>query len=238
MRLTLHRGTLLTDMPFLGARDRAALAARPGARRGLSTSRAELGKQAVSDMVLDGEIVAFDASGKPSFGAMQDRGGGPSGRCSIASTSCSFAGVDLRRRDLCRSPALPFAVPAAVAAGAAGARHRRTASLCTRRRWRAASKASIGKRKDSKYEAGRRSGSWVKVKATNSADFVVGGYTQGKGRARGARRAAPRLLGGRQAALRLARRLRLRRQDARAGPGAARAAAFRASLHSRRSPPT
>src|SRR3954464_14309557 len=31
---------------------------------------AELGMQAVDRMVLDGEIVAFDASGKPSFGAM------------------------------------------------------------------------------------------------------------------------------------------------------------------------
>src|SRR5947207_3401451 len=39
----------------------------------------------------------------------------------------------------------------------------------------------IGKRKDSRYEAGRRSASWLKVKPTQSADFVVGGYTKGKG---------------------------------------------------------
>ena len=39
----------------------------------------------------------------------------------------------------------------------------------------------VGKRKDSRYEAGRRSPSWLKVKPTHSADFVVGGYTQGKG---------------------------------------------------------
>jgi bifunctional non-homologous end joining protein LigD len=39
----------------------------------------------------------------------------------------------------------------------------------------------VGKRKDSKYEAGRRSGAWLKVKATNTADFVVGGFTKGKG---------------------------------------------------------
>jgi bifunctional non-homologous end joining protein LigD len=39
----------------------------------------------------------------------------------------------------------------------------------------------VGKRKDSKYEAGRRSSAWLKVKATNTADFVVGGYTKGKG---------------------------------------------------------
>src|SRR5258706_195007 len=39
----------------------------------------------------------------------------------------------------------------------------------------------IGKRKDSRYEAGKRSGAWLKVKPTRSADFVVGGYTSGKG---------------------------------------------------------
>jgi bifunctional non-homologous end joining protein LigD len=39
----------------------------------------------------------------------------------------------------------------------------------------------IGKRKQSKYEAGKRSSSWVKVKSTRSAEFVIGGYTRGKG---------------------------------------------------------
>ena len=39
----------------------------------------------------------------------------------------------------------------------------------------------VGKRKDSRYQAGRRSAAWIKVKATQTADFVVGGYTKGKG---------------------------------------------------------
>src|SRR6185436_12202030 len=39
----------------------------------------------------------------------------------------------------------------------------------------------IGKRKDSRYESGRRSSSWLKIKATQSAEFVIGGYTTGKG---------------------------------------------------------
>jgi hypothetical protein len=42
----------------------------------------------------------------------------------------------------------------------------------------------IAKRKESGYEPGRRSASWVKVKPTEGADFVIGGYTQGKALAR------------------------------------------------------
>ena len=35
----------------------------------------------------------------------------------------------------------------------------------------------IGKLRSSVYEAGRRSGAWIKVKATNEQEFVIGGYT-------------------------------------------------------------
>ena len=35
----------------------------------------------------------------------------------------------------------------------------------------------IGKRADSVYEAGRRSGAWIKLKTQNEQEFVIGGYT-------------------------------------------------------------
>ena len=76
----------------------------------------------------------------------------------------------------------------------------------------------IGKRKDSRYEAGQRSASWLKVKPTQTADFVIGGYTQGKGARAPLGALLRRLLGrGQDAALRVARRLGLRRAHARAG---------------------
>jgi bifunctional non-homologous end joining protein LigD len=39
----------------------------------------------------------------------------------------------------------------------------------------------IAKRKDSKYEIGRRSGAWVKYKWTSQQEFVIGGYTEPRG---------------------------------------------------------
>src|SRR5438046_5949700 len=35
----------------------------------------------------------------------------------------------------------------------------------------------IGKLRKSVYEPGRRSGTWIKLKATNEQEFVIGGYT-------------------------------------------------------------
>src|SRR5262249_35869269 len=39
----------------------------------------------------------------------------------------------------------------------------------------------VAKRKNSLYQPGKRSGAWVKIKTTQTAELVVGGYTRGKG---------------------------------------------------------
>ena len=39
----------------------------------------------------------------------------------------------------------------------------------------------IAKKRESRYEPGRRSGAWVKFKWTNEQEFVIGGYTKPKG---------------------------------------------------------
>ena len=39
----------------------------------------------------------------------------------------------------------------------------------------------VGKRRDSRYEQGARSSAWLKVKAVQAQEFVVGGYTAGAG---------------------------------------------------------
>ena len=155
-------------------------------RRGLDLAAefprlaADLGRQAVSAMVLDGEIVAFDASGKPSFGAMQNRGGGAERAVYYCFDLLSFAGIDLRdrpyseRRRYLAQCLLPTPLVQLVHASDDGVALHQAAIA-------SGMEGVVGKRKDSRYEAGRRSGAWLKVKATNTADFVIGGYTRGKG---------------------------------------------------------
>ena len=39
----------------------------------------------------------------------------------------------------------------------------------------------VGKRKDSLYEPGKRSGAWIKLKLRREQEFVIGGYTNPEG---------------------------------------------------------
>ncbi|MGH8728888.1 MAG: DNA ligase D, partial [Burkholderiales bacterium] len=165
-------------------------------RRGLELAAAfpaltaELGKQNTS-MILDGEIVAFDESGKPSFNAMQNRVQLKTEREIAAADQNApvvfycfdllhFAGVDLRnapyrdRRRYLAQCLLPSSLVQLVHASEDG-EELYSAALAS------GFEGVIGKRKDSKYQAGKRSASWLKIKSTNSAEFVVGGYTKGKG---------------------------------------------------------
>jgi bifunctional non-homologous end joining protein LigD len=39
----------------------------------------------------------------------------------------------------------------------------------------------IGKRASSRYEAGKRTGAWIKVKLHHEQEFVIGGFTEPEG---------------------------------------------------------
>ncbi len=151
----------------------------------------ELALQMVKGMVLDGEIVAFDETGRPSFNELQNR--------VQLKTEREIALADRK------TPVVLYCFDLLHFAGVGV----RGATYLERRRWLAqcllptphvqlvhaeedgealykAALASgfegvIAKRKDGRYEAGRRSAAWVKVKSTQSGEFVVGGVTSGKG---------------------------------------------------------
>ncbi|HEY5802758.1 MAG TPA: DNA ligase D [Lysobacter sp.] len=166
-------------------------------RRGLEMAAtfprlaAELREQAHHGMILDGELVAFDAAGKPSFNALQNRFQLKGEREIAAADRASptlfyafdllyFEGIDLRavpwrdRRRYLAQCLLPSPLVHLVHASDDGIALQ-AAALAS------GFEGVVGKHKDGRYEAGRRSPAWLKVKPTHSAEFVIGGYTRGKG---------------------------------------------------------
>jgi len=151
----------------------------------------EIARQAVNGTVLDGEIVAFDAGGRPSFAAMQARAQLKTSREKAAADRSTpaaffafdlpfFAGVDLReapyrdRRRYLAQCVMPSPLVHLVHVERDGEAMQR-AALAT------GFEGVIAKRQASAYHAGRRTGDWLKVKPVQSADFVVGGFMRGKG---------------------------------------------------------
>jgi bifunctional non-homologous end joining protein LigD len=152
---------------------------------------AELAGQAVDKMILDGELVALDGTGRPSFNALQNRAALKETRqIAEAQRQASvvllcfdllhFAGLNLRgnpyvdRRRYLSQCLLPSAHVQLVHASD-DAEQLYAASVAN------GFEGIVSKRKDSTYQPGKRSKAWLKVKAIQSSEFVVGGYTLGKG---------------------------------------------------------
>jgi bifunctional non-homologous end joining protein LigD len=145
------------------------------------------------EAVLDGEIVAFDDSGRPSFERLQRRmhvTAPASVKRLSASMPVVYAIFDLLYLDGRSLIELPYEerraqleglelggpawrVPAAHAGdGERLLQATRTQGL----------EGLIAKRLGSRYEPGRRSGAWLKVKHTLRQELVIGGWLPGEGR--------------------------------------------------------
>ena len=145
----------------------------------------------VEDFVLDGEIVAYDGTGRPSFGRLQKRMLLTKPRDVAAAMArvpvravffdcLGLEGHDLRTLELierkeCLARVLP---PAGVAqAGDHIAEH--GAAF-----FEAASEMGlegiVAKRAASRY-VGKRSTDWIKIKCQRRQEFVIGGYTAPRG---------------------------------------------------------
>jgi bifunctional non-homologous end joining protein LigD len=143
--------------------------------------------------VLDGEIVAFDEAGRPSFGALQQRmhvASREQARRLAKRTPVTYMIFDLLWLDGHSLMGLPYAE-----------RRDRLASLgLDGDNWQTPGhvvgqgsqllKASaeqrlegiVAKRLDSTYQPGSRGGSWLKIKTVHGQEFVLGGWLPGKGR--------------------------------------------------------
>jgi bifunctional non-homologous end joining protein LigD len=154
--------------------------------------RALAGRQAV----LDGEVVAFDADGRPSFQKLQGRMHLTSEhavRRLSQSDPVHYVVFDLLWLDGRSLMDLPYTErrEQLVALGLNGVAWRTPANhVGDGAAMRDASRAQglegiIAKRLDSAYTPGRRTPAWVKVKNVRETDVVVGGWLPGEGKRSG-----------------------------------------------------
>jgi bifunctional non-homologous end joining protein LigD len=142
--------------------------------------------------ILDGEIVALDPSGRPSFQLLQRRMGVTSPltiRRRVPETPVTFVAFDLLALDGEPAADLPYERRRELLAGLALAgphwqapRHHvgdGGALLEAARRQRL--EGVVAKRLTSPYRPGRRSEDWVKVRIKQRQDFVIGGWMRGDG---------------------------------------------------------
>ncbi len=145
------------------------------------------------EAVFDGEIVAFDDEGRPSFERLQRRMNvtGPSAvrRLSV-STPVVYAMFDLLYLDGHSLMGLPYHERRArlEELGLGGPAWRAPANHVGQgTRLLEATRAQglegvVAKRLESRYEPGRRTGAWLKIKHTQRQELVIGGWIPGEGR--------------------------------------------------------
>jgi bifunctional non-homologous end joining protein LigD len=143
-----------------------------------------LSKLDVRDAVIDGEIVALDEKGRSSFQLLQ------AFQLGEKRPPIFFYAFDLLRfngKDLRDSPIEERKAKLERLLKQSSGTIRYSASLGTDAKKLLAEvsrfglEGLIGKRVESHYETGRRTGSWIKLKLHQEQEFVIGGYTNPAG---------------------------------------------------------
>jgi bifunctional non-homologous end joining protein LigD len=131
--------------------------------------------------LLDGEVVALDASGRISFNLMQHRLAHAQQICLYAFDLLIYRGrkvLDLalsERRKLLADAleGVPGEIKLSESFDAEPAKLLRLAQ-------RFGFEGVVAKRKSSLYKPGKRNGDWIKLKVKRAQELVIGGYTPGK----------------------------------------------------------
>ncbi len=133
------------------------------------------------ETVVDGEIVALDEDGRPSFNALQNSMGSETPVVFYVFDLIVLSGRDLSaepltaRRELLERKVLPRLVEPVRYAGILEASLRDLIHAVKTQGF----EGLVAKRRDSRYESGLRSGAWMKMRINRGQEFVIGGYTIG-----------------------------------------------------------
>jgi DNA ligase D-like protein (predicted ligase) len=133
------------------------------------------------ETMIDGEIVAFDSEGRPSFNVLQNHRSRETELQLYVFDLLIFRGKDQtqqpleKRRELLRTKVIPR-LPGTI-------RYSETLQASPAELIEAVREQGfegiVAKRRDSLYEPGKRSGAWQKMRVLQSREFVIGGYTPG-----------------------------------------------------------
>jgi bifunctional non-homologous end joining protein LigD len=154
--------------------------------------RALADEQGARRMIIDGEVVAFDADGRPSFELLQQRmhlASDAAVRRKLAEVPVAYMIFDLLWLEGHSALALPYrdrrTLLADLGLDGPGWRvpaHREgDGKLLLAAAREQGLEGVVAKRLDSAYEPGRRTRAWIKVKIVTTQDVVIGGWTAGEG---------------------------------------------------------
>jgi DNA ligase D-like protein (predicted ligase) len=133
------------------------------------------------ETVIDGEIVALDEDGRPSFNALQNSVGSPAAIVYYVFDVMVLSGRDvsgetlMTRRELLERKVLPTLAEPVRYAGVLEASLRDLIHAVKTQGF----EGLVAKRRNSRYEPGARSGAWMKMRINRGQEFVIGGYTIG-----------------------------------------------------------
>jgi DNA ligase D-like protein (predicted ligase) len=131
------------------------------------------------ETVIDGEIVALDQDGRPSFNALQNYGSSTGPLLYYVFDLMMLTGKDLmaepleRRRELLEEKVLPkLKEPVRYSPILEASLPDLIQSVKAQ-----GLEGLVAKRRGSRYEPGQRSGAWQKMRVNQGQEFVIGGYT-------------------------------------------------------------
>ena len=133
------------------------------------------------ETAIDGEIVALDEDGRPSFNALQNSVGSPARIVYYVFDVMVLSGRDVSgetlttRRELLERKVLPTLAEPVRYTGVLEASLRDLIHAVKTQGF----EGLVAKRRNSRYEPGARSGAWMKMRINRGQEFVIGGYTIG-----------------------------------------------------------